>query len=123
MQLFSFEGKNVKTIDEVSFKYERDIQVLVESNLEEILGFKFIDTEFPLKNLRIDTLAFNEETKSFVIIEYKRDKSISVIDQGFAYLALMLNNKAEFILHYNEYLNKSLKKGRVFYTLPWPRVS
>lgn len=113
MQLFSFEGKDVKTIEEVPFKYERDIQALVERNLEEIFGFKFIDTEFPLKNLRIDTLAFNEETKSFVIIEYKRDKSISVIDQGFAYLALMLNNKAEFILHYNERLNKSLRKNDV----------
>lgn len=32
-----------------------------------------------------------------MIIEYKRDKNFSVIDQGYAYLSLMLNNKADFI--------------------------
>lgn len=42
------------------------------------------------------------DTNSFVIIEFKRDKNVSVIDQGYAYLALLLNNKADFILLYNE---------------------
>ena len=62
-------------------------------------------SEFTLHNFRIDTLAFDEESKSFVIIEYKKDKSFSVVDQGYAYLSLMLNNKADFILEYNESLN------------------
>ncbi|GIX43580.1 MAG: hypothetical protein KatS3mg129_3313 [Leptospiraceae bacterium] len=63
--------------------------------------------------MRIDTLAFDNETKSFVIIEYKKDKNFSVIDQGYAYLALLLNNKADFILEYNECKNESLKKENV----------
>lgn len=70
-------------------------------------------TEFPLNSLRVDTLAFDKETNSFVIIEYKRDKSFSVIDQGYAYLALLLNNKADFILEYNELKKNILKKGDV----------
>jgi hypothetical protein len=32
---------------------------------------------------------------------------------GYAYLALLLNNKAEFILGYNEYKNQSLKRDDV----------
>jgi len=36
-----------------------------------------------------------------------------VIDQGYAYLALLLNNKADFILEYNECKNKSLKRDNI----------
>jgi hypothetical protein len=52
--------------------------------------------------LRIDTLAFDNESKAFVIIEYKKDRNFSVVDQGIGYLNLMLNDKADFILEYNQ---------------------
>jgi hypothetical protein len=48
------------------------MQKLTENNLDSIFGLEFIATEFQLYNLRIDTLAFDNETNSFVIIEYKR---------------------------------------------------
>lgn len=48
------------------------MQKLTENNLDSIFGLEFIATEFQLHNLRIDTLAFDNETSSFVIIEYKR---------------------------------------------------
>jgi predicted transport protein len=64
--------------------------------------------------LRIDTLAFDKESGAFVIIEYKKDRNFSVVDQGFAYLNLMLNNKSDFILEYNEsFPNQPLKRGDV----------
>lgn len=74
----------------------------VEANLGLLFGLQFVKSEFDLHGLRIDTLAFNRKDMSFVIIEYKRDRNFSVIDQGIAYLNLMLNNKADFILEYNE---------------------
>jgi predicted transport protein len=74
-------------------------------------------TEFTVGNFRIDTLAYNRESKSFVIIEYKRDKNFSIIDQGYAYLSLMLNNKADFILEYHENSKKTLKKSDVDWSL------
>lgn len=61
----------------------------------------------------IDTLALDESQKSFVIIEYKKDKSFSVIDQGFAYLSAMLNHKADFVLELNEKLKKSFGKSDI----------
>jgi RecB family endonuclease NucS len=76
----------------------------------EVFGYQFVKSELQLGTLRIDTLAFDNENKSFVIIEYKIDQSFSVIDQGYAYRGLLLNNKAEFILEYNEYKNQSLKR-------------
>jgi hypothetical protein len=63
--------------------------------------------------LRIDSLALDTETNSFVIIEYKRGKSFSVIDQGYAYLSLMLNNKADFILEYFEKTGEQVKKNEI----------
>ncbi len=98
--LFSKSKSSLKEIKELKFNLERDLQQLAESNLETIFWLKFISTEFSLNSSRIDSLAFDEETNAFVIIEYKRDRSFSIIDQWYSYLSLMLNNKAEFILEY-----------------------
>lgn len=114
MYLFKLEKDNkLKEVREIKFKFEKEIQRLTENNLPEIFDLRFVKSEFTLHNFRIDTLAFDEELKSFVIIEYKKDKSFSVVDQGYAYLSLMLNNKADFILEYNESLQKNLKRNDV----------
>src|SRR6218665_3384757 len=106
-------GERLDFIKEVSFKFEKEIQTLVEKNLKSLLHLDFIRSEFALNNFRIDTLAFDSETKAFVIVEYKRDKNFSVIDQGYAYLSLMLNNKADFILEFNESQPTILKRTDV----------
>ena len=73
-----------------------------------------VKSEFELHGLRVDTLAFDKESRAFVIIEYKKDRNFSVVDQGVAYLNLMLNNKADFILEYNEaFSSQPLKRGEV----------
>lgn len=102
-------------ITEKNFSLEKDIQKIVEMNIDTIFGLKFIASEYTLNNLRIDSLGFDTETNSFVIIEYKKDRNFSVIDQGYAYLPLLLNNKAEFILLYNENNkdNNMIKKNDV----------
>ena len=112
MPIYSIK-KSLDIVKEKDFKYEREIQKLVETNLKVLLNLKFIKSEFSLSNFRIDTLAFDTDTKSFVIIEFKRDKNFSVVDQGYAYLSLMLNNKADFILEYNESQNGTLKRNDV----------
>ncbi|MFD2523071.1 DUF5655 domain-containing protein [Emticicia soli] len=106
-------GQRLDFIKEHPFKFEKEIQTLVEQNLKTLLHLDFICSEFSLNNFRLDTLAFDLENKSFVIIEYKRDKSFSVIDQGYAYLSLMLNNKADFILEFNENQQTTLKRTDV----------
>ena len=109
MPLFKI-GKTLDPIKEKPFKLERDIQDLTEQDLHNVFRLSFIRSEFSINKFRIDSLAFDKETNSFVIIEYKRDKNFSVIDQGYAYLSLMLNNKADFILEYNENQDETLKR-------------
>lgn len=113
MKLFYINGQKVKSLSTYPFDLEKDIQKLVENNLEELFKLEFVKSEFSIKKFRIDTLSYNPETQSFVIIEYKRDKNFSVIDQGYTYLSIMLNNKADFILEYNESKNSFLKREDV----------
>ena len=90
------------------FKNEKELQKYFENNLEKILGFKFICTEFGVGNFRIDSLAFDNESKSFKIIEYKNVKNHSLVDQGYTYLKLLLERKADFVLQYNTITKSSL---------------
>lgn len=114
MALFKIENnERLENIKEQPFKLEKDIQSLTEKNMKSIFGLDFVKSEFSLNNFRIDTLAFDKDAGTFVIIEYKRDKNFSVIDQGYAYLSLMLNNKADFILEFNENSKETLKRNDV----------
>ena len=113
MPIYKKSGNKIQAIKEKRIGLEKTVQSLVEANLADIFGLDFICSEYPLNNLRIDTLAFDNELNSFVVIEYKKDKSFSVIDQGYAYLALLLNNKADFVLEYNEKKKKNLKKDDI----------
>lgn len=113
MQLFKDNKQSISTLKEKPFKLEKDIQKLFEQNLELITGFKLIKSEFIIKSNRIDTLAYDPENKAFVIIEYKRNQNSSVVDQGIAYLNLMLEYKADFIVEYNETQKGALKRTEV----------
>lgn len=113
MKIYSTNNKSLTEITENPFKLEREIQDLFEANLNEIMGLTLVRSEFAIKNKRIDTLAFDEQTKAFIIIEVKRDRNSSVVDQGFTYLKLMLENKADFIVEYNERLGRNLQRNDV----------
>lgn len=113
MDLFDLEGKSLIPVKKVEFKLEREIQNLVEDNVEDIFDLEFVSSEFTIGEYRIDTLCYDTESNSFVIIEYKRGHSYSVIDQGYSYLSIMLNNKSDFILEYNEAKNKTLKRDDI----------
>ena len=113
MKLFQTDGSTLQPIERDSFKLEKDIQALIESNTQELFDLTFISSEFAVREFRLDSLAFDEESKAFVIIEYKRGRSSSVVDQGYTYLSVMLNNKADFILEYNEKMDKSLKRSDI----------
>lgn len=110
MQIYQSHGQKLVELIEQPFRLEKEIQTIFEKNLDEFTGLEFIKSEFTIKSNRIDTLAFDPESKAFVIIEYKRERNFSVIDQGVSYLNLMLEYKADFIVEYNESQAKNLKR-------------
>ncbi|KAB2878463.1 hypothetical protein F9K33_13150 [bacterium] len=113
MQLFKQNDKKIELVKENPFRLEKEMQELVQGNMATLFNLQFVRSEFQLNGLRIDSLAFDKDSSSFVIIEYKKDRNFSVIDQGMSYLSLMLNNKAEFILEYNEKCKMSLKRDDI----------
>lgn len=113
MKLFKYSNDKIERISSKEFKLEKDIQNLIEKNLYEYFNLQFVKSEFSIKNFRIDTLGFDKENKSFVIIEYKRGINYSVIDQGYTYMSLLLNNKSDFILEYNEVCGETLKRDDI----------
>lgn len=116
MKIYKLQSKKLTEVSENQFKLEREIQQLFEENLEALMGLTLVRSEFTIKNKRIDTLAYDKQTNAFIIIEYKRDKNISVVDQGFTYLSLMLENKADFIVEFNENLKLNLQRTDVDWT-------
>lgn len=88
--------QNNKLLKNIDFKNEKELQSYVEKNMEEILGYKFIATEFSVGDSRLDSLGYDKENNTFIIIEYKNIKNNSLVDQGYSYLALMLERKEAF---------------------------
>ena len=121
MSIFKIYNSKLSLVKEKQIDLEKHLQALTEKNLQVVFGLEFIsgslNREFSVKaaqqDFYIDTLGFDPETESFVIIEYKKDKIFSVIDQGYAYLGAMINNKADFVLEYNEKKKASLKKSDI----------
>lgn len=113
MKLYRLSDSVLKTVKESPFKSEKELQQLVEKNLRELFALELVKSEFSVKSFRIDSLCFDNETQSFVIVEFKKDRNFSVIDQGYTYLSLLLNNKSDFVLEYNERKGKNLKRDQV----------
>ena len=56
MAFFSVDTNNLlKTIRELPFKLEKELQSLTEKNLKTVFGLDFVKSEFSLNNFRIDT--------------------------------------------------------------------
>jgi len=113
MEIFKEKNNSLESINQVPFKLEKDIQKIVEENTINLFNLQFIASEVSVGNYRIDSLCFDNENNSFVIIEYKKGSSYSVIDQGYTYLQLLLNNKADFLLIYSDFVNKVTKPGDI----------
>ena len=100
---------NLIEIKERQFDLEKTIQNLIEHNLSSIFpNMQLLDTEYSIGNVRLDTLAFNSQQGSFVIIEYKKIQSRSLSDQGLSYRQTLLDRKANLVLLYNKKTNKNL---------------
>lgn len=79
------------------FGSEVELRDFFATNLEEILGVKFLDKEYPITNGRIDTLGIDENNYP-VIIEYKWKENEEILTQGLFYFNWLMKNKKHFEL-------------------------
>lgn len=98
MAIFEIDKGKAKRVRLSEFKLEKDLQRLVEENVETIFNCQFIATEFSTGNIhsgRIDTLAISEDNNP-VIIEYKKVASSDLINQSLYYLHWIRDHKGDF---------------------------
>lgn len=99
IKLFKIKNE-VEEIEGTSMQFEKNLQNIIEENMEVFLGVKFLATEYStgkVHNGRIDSLGIDENNCP-VIIEYKRAINENVINQGLYYLDWLLDHRAEFKL-------------------------
>ena len=107
MALFRIsQEKNIETVKRISFIKEKELQELVEDNMEKFFGIKFLETEYSIPNGRIDSLCI-DESQTPVIIEYKKHRDLSAIIQGLFYLDWLRTNKRTFEMIVREKLGTS----------------
>jgi len=100
IKLFRTTSSQAQELAGSAVALEKSLQVLMEQNLETLLGVTFLASEYstgPKHGGRIDTLGMDENGCP-VIIEYKRATNENVINQGLFYLDWLLDHRAEFQL-------------------------
>jgi predicted transport protein len=97
IDLFQVKGTKLSPLDRVPAKLEREIQRLLEANLETVFGIHLLASEYATGQKhagRIDTLGL-DENHTPVIIEYKLSSSVSVVMQALFYLDWLLDHKGD----------------------------
>lgn len=76
---------------------ERELQSLIEANMEAMLGIRFLATEYRTGRHRgrVDSLGLDENGTP-VVIEYKRSRDQNVISQALSYLVWLRDHHHEF---------------------------
>ncbi|TNE39563.1 MAG: DUF91 domain-containing protein [Alphaproteobacteria bacterium] len=98
IKLFNKSGAALRELASSSAPLEKSLQTLFEKNLETLLGVRFLASEYITSNGgRMDTLGIDENGFP-VIIEYKRDRSENVINQGLFYLDWLMDHRGDFEL-------------------------
>jgi predicted transport protein len=100
INLFRIQAGKATELPGKASDLEKPLQILIESNLETLLGVRFLASEHSTGKThggRIDTLGIDEDNCP-VILEYKRSKGENVINQGLFYLDWLMDHKAEFEL-------------------------
>jgi predicted transport protein len=111
MPLFKIAGPKLTLTRPTNFKQEKEIQSLIEKNLETVFNCRFVASEFPTgaeHSGRIDTLALSEDNNP-VIIEYKKVESSELINQSLYYLSWIRDHKGDFQVAVNKRLGGSVK--------------
>jgi predicted transport protein len=98
MPLFEIKNQNLWVLEQSNFALERNLQSLIESNLQTVFNCRLVKSEFPTgyqHSGRIDTLALSEDDNP-VIIEYKKVESSELINQSLYYLAWLKDHQGDF---------------------------
>lgn len=111
MPIFDISGDRLTAVEQKNFSLEKDLQTLIEKNLETVFNCRFVASEFSTGAQhagRIDSLALSEEDNP-VIIEYKKVESSELINQSLFYLHWIQDHKGDFEIAAQRRLGSDVK--------------
>ena len=111
MPIFEISENKLLPVEQRNFSLERELQSLIENNLEEVFNCRFVASEFSTGAQhagRIDSLALSEEDNP-VIIEYKKVESSELINQSLFYLHWIQDHKGDFEIAVQKTLGNGVK--------------
>lgn len=115
IKLFSIKGA-VTELPSKQVTLEKELQKLLEENMNTFFGVTFLKSEYRITNGRMDSIGIDENNCP-VIFEYKRSVNENVINQGLFYLDWLLDHKADFKLLVMETLGKA-KADSIDWSMP-----
>jgi predicted transport protein len=98
LPIFEIKENKLLPIEQKNFALEKELQKLIENNLQTVFNCRFVASEFSTGTQhagRIDSLALSEEDNP-VIIEYKKVESSELINQSLFYLHWIQDHKGDF---------------------------
>ena len=111
MPIFDISGVKLSAVGQKNFALEKELQSLIEKNLETVFNCIFVASEFSTGAQhagRIDSLALSEEDNP-VIIEYKKVESSELINQSLFYLHWIQDHKGDFEIAVQKRLGSGVK--------------
>ncbi|MET1257010.1 DUF5655 domain-containing protein [Aliikangiella maris] len=111
MPIFDMSGDKLSAVEQKNFALEKDLQSLIEKNLETVFNCRFVASEFSTGAQhagRIDSLALSEEDNP-IIIEYKKVESSELINQSLFYLHWIQDHKGDFEIAVQKQLGNGVK--------------
>lgn len=96
IKLFSIKVQ-IEELQSKEVTLEKELQKLLEENMNTFFGVTFLKSEYRITNGRMDSIGIDENNCP-VIFEYKRSMNENVINQGLFYLDWLLEHKADFKL-------------------------
>ena len=115
LKLFNIKG-TVAELPSKQVTLEKELQKLLEDNMQTFFGVTFLKSEYKITNGRMDSIGIDENNCP-VIFEYKRSVNENVINQGLFYLDWLLDHKADFKLLVMEVLGKK-KADEIDWSMP-----
>lgn len=118
MDLFRRSRRWLEPIRSISGKKtaesERILQEMVEKCLSGVFpGMEYIGSEYLLSDKRLDTVAFDCQKKTFVIIEYKNVRNKRALEQALEYRTLLYDDPNQLLISYRRKTGKDLLASEV----------
>ena len=76
--------------------------------MKDLFDIELTVSQIQINRLRIDTPAFDEKAKSFVIIEYENELDLNVMNQAQEYCNLIAENQEYFACPTTQQFRNSL---------------